>query len=342
LEESKVVSSHPRMANCRPVLRIFIFAAVAALLIAAHVPAAFGQTPTFTLSPSPFSPSAGVDPGGSATATISVQGSNGFDSPVSLTCAVTSSTITTDLPTCLISPETVTPTAIAGLTVYTVGGTPTGTYTVTVTGTSGSDVEMAPQLFLNVVDVEPDYTVTILHPINPTSVNAGNGAEATVTVTPLGSYTGNVTLSCQSVSPAVVASPVCAFQPPTVSVTSNTGGTSVLTVSTFGPLQNSELRWPGKFYGLGFIVPGIALAGIGAAGARKRKVLWFCLLAVVATAMLALPSCSGTKSGLNNSNNLITPKNSYTLTLTGVDTNGVAPSNSVGSSDQATVSLTVN
>jgi len=329
------------MANFRPVSRIFIFAAVVALFIVAHLSAAFGQTPSFTLSPSPLSPSAGVDPGGSATATVSVQGSSGFSGSVSLTCSVTSSTITTDLPTCLISPQTVTPDAIAALTLNTVGSTPAGTYTVNVTGTSGSDVEAAPQIFLNVVDVEPDYAVTVLRAISPTTVTAGNGAEATVTVTPLGTYTGTVTLSCQSVTPAVVASPICAFQPPTVSVTTNTGGSSVLTISTYGPLKNSELRLPRGFYAFAFVVPGIALAGVGAAGARKRKVAWFFLLAVVATAILALPSC-GNKSGLNNNNSLITPKNTYQFTLTGVDTNGIAPSNSSGSTDQATVSLTVN
>jgi hypothetical protein len=45
---------------------------------------------------------------------------------------------------------------------------------------------------------------------------------------------------------------------------------------------------------------------------------------------------------LNNPNNLITPKNTYTLTLTGVDVNGEGPSNAASTSAQATIVLTVN
>jgi hypothetical protein len=332
------VSSHPRMVNFRLVLRPFVFALLLALFTAAHVSVAYGQT--FTLTPSALSPSAGIDPGGSATATINVQGSGGFNSAVSLTCTVTSSTVTSDLPTCLISPSTVTPDAIAGLTLSTIGSTPSGTYTITVTGTSGSIVVPA-QLFLNVIDVEPDYTLTVLRTISPTTVNAGNGAEATVTVTPLGTYTGTVTLSCLSVTPTVIASPICAFNPPSVQIGNSVGTNSILTVSTYGPTNNSKLWSPREFYAFAFIVPGLALAGFGVGGGRRKKMLWIFMLMAVASSLLLLPSCGNT-SGLNNNNSLVTPKNTYTFTLTGVDTNGVAPSNSTSNNDQATVSLTVN
>lgn len=332
------MSSHPRMVNFRLVLRPFVFALLLALFTAAHVSVAYGQS--FTLTPSALSPSAGIDPGGSATATISVQGIGGFDSSVSLTCTVTSSIVTTDAPLCTISPLSVIPNASPALTLTTVGSTPSGTYTITVTGTSGSEVETA-QLFLNVIDVEPDYTLTVLRTISPTTVNAGNGAEATITVTPLGTYTGTVTLSCLSVTPTVIASPICAFDPPSVQIGNSVGTSSVLTVSTYGPTKNSKLWSPRSFYAFAFIVPGLALAGLGIGGSRRKKMLWIFMLMAIASSLLFLPACGNT-SGLNNNNSLVTPKNTYTFTLTGVDSNGVAPSNSTSNNNQATVSLTVN
>jgi hypothetical protein len=55
---------------------------------------------------------------------------------------------------------------------------------------------------------------------------------------------------------------------------------------------------------------------------------------------MVLPSCGGTHTIQNNNSGLVTPKNTYTLTLTGVDQNGNAPSNTGTSA--ASVSLIVN
>jgi hypothetical protein len=55
-----------------------------------------------------------------------------------------------------------------------------------------------------------------------------------------------------------------------------------------------------------------------------------------------LPSCGSTHAISNNSNGLVTPKNTYTVTLTGVDANGISPSNTTTTTTAATVSLTVN
>jgi hypothetical protein len=68
------------------------------------------------------------------------------------------------------------------------------------------------------------------------------------------------------------------------------------------------------------------------------------LLMSVASGLLLLPSCgsSTTPTTSNNANNLVTPKNTYTVTLTGVDQNGVSPSNITSTSSAASVTLTVN
>jgi hypothetical protein len=324
------------MLNLKPVIPAFVFG----LLL--FTPLAHGQG--FTLTPTTLSPPAGVDPGGTATATVSVQSTGGFDSPVTLSCAVTSSGFTTDLPVCTPSPMSVTPNAVASLTITTVGDTAPGQYTLTVTGTSGSITETAPAIFLNVVNVQQDYTITVSKAISPGTVTAGSGAQATVTITPTASYEGNVTLSCVSVAPTVIGSPVCSFLPPTVDVTNSAAPTSVLTITTFGPTNGTTvtaLSPPRLFYSFWLALPGLALLGAGTSRTGRKKFLGIFLLTLVAGGLLFLPSCSSSNP-TNNPQGLITPKDTYTFTLTGVDQNGVTPSNTTTSTDQATVILTVN
>ena len=332
------------MLNSRQVSRTILFGLLLCIFAAVHAPLAAAQTQNFTLSASSFSPPAGVDPGGTATAVITLSSSDNYTGSVALTCAVTSSESTTTLPVCLISPSDATPGATPSLTVTTVGAAP-GTYTVAVTGTSpGSDTETV-TLYLNVVDVPQDYTLTVSTAISPGTVTAGDGAQAIVTVTPIASYIGEVTLSCLSVTPITTAAPFCAFNPPTVDVSNGTAPTAVLTVSTYGTLQNqANLSMPRVFYALWLAIPGLGLVGIGVSEGSRKKLLGLLLLVGVAVGLLILPSCNSTNtlSNSNNSNGLVTPNNTYTITLTGVDKNGVSPSNTTTSTSQATVTLTVN
>jgi hypothetical protein len=331
------------MLNFRQVSRTLLFGLVL-LFAAGLLPFAAAQTQNFTLSASSFSPPAGVDPGGTATAVITVSTPDSYTGSVALTCAVTSNGGAATLPLCQISPSAVTPDATPSLTVTTLGAA-AGTYMVTVTGTStGSDTETV-TLFLNIVSVPQDYTLTVSTAISPGTVNAGFGAQATVTVTPISGYSGNVTLSCLSITPPVTAAPFCSFKPPTVDVTGSGAPTSVLTVSTFGVVPNqTKLRRPPIFYALWLAIPAVALVGIGASGGRRRKLLGLLLLMAVASGLLLLPSCgsSNVPTTSNNANNLVTPKNTYTITLTGVDDNGISPSNITSTSAAASVSLSVN
>jgi hypothetical protein len=95
-----------------------------------------GTIPDFVVSVSPPT-TASVTPGASASYTISVDGLNGFNSAVTLTCPA-------GLPSgasCAFVPPSVTPDSApvtSTLTIATSATTPAGTSNVTVTGTSGS------------------------------------------------------------------------------------------------------------------------------------------------------------------------------------------------------------
>src|SRR5882672_882226 len=293
LEESKVVSSEPFMVNPRQVVRPLVFGLLLAVFSAASVSAAYGQ---FTLSvSSQLSPSA-IDPGGSSIATLDVE-PNGSSSPVSFStipCTVTP-VQTAGTPQCLVSPDPATPPAKPSLTVTTTGATPPGLYTITVTGDNGSTSQTV-TLSLNVVNVTQDYTLSVSPTTaTPSPVKAGASATTTVTVTPIASYTGDVTLACLTVTPTVALAPVCSFNPPTVMVTSSSAApTSVLTITTTGPAAR---RWNQRsYYALWLAIPGLALVGVGATGARGRNVLGALLLITVASSLLLLPACGSSKS----------------------------------------------
>lgn len=353
LEESKVVSSYPLMLNPRPVLRTIIFALLLPAFFAAHVSLAYGQD--FGLTASPLFPPA-VTSGANATSTIDLTASNGFDSPVSLSCAVTASDgATTGLPTCVVSPASQTPPADGpALTVYT-SGAQTGQYTIIVTGTSGSLPPQTATLLLSVQDIPEDYTLTVSKAISPPSVEAGLGAQATVTVTPIGSYSGTVYLYCLSVTPVETAGPFCSFAateastslpPNAVTVIAGTPATAVLTITTFGAAATTTATAkptePSTFYGLWLVLPGLAILGAGASGSHRKKLIGLFLLMLIATGLLLMPACNTTtNNGTTAPNGDVTPAETYTFTMTGVDQNGVAPSNNSTASEAATVSLTV-
>jgi hypothetical protein len=354
LEESKVVSSHPFMVNPRQIVRAIVFASLLLVLSAASVSLAYGQSFTLSVPAGLHQPS--VDPGGSSTAIIDLGASGGFDSPVSLSCTVTSTQVSGPPPQCTVSPQSQIPPADGpSLTITTTGGsdgTPAGTYPITVTGTSGS-ITQSVTLYLNVTDLTEDYTLSVSPTTAiPSPVPAGSQATTTVTVTPIGDYTGYVTLSCLSIAPIVTAAPYCSFAattgstslpPGTVQVTSGAPATATLTISTYGPTTVTTRR-PNRsmFYAFWLAIPGLALVGVGATRRHRKKLMGVLLLLAVANGLLLLPACGTTTTGTAAPNGQITPNNTYTFTLTGADQNGVGPSNLNCKTCEATVSLAVN
>lgn len=212
-----------------------------------------------------------------------------------------------------------------------------------VTGTSGS-VNQTVIFYLSVADLTEDYSLSVLPTTAiPSPIPAGSSATTTVTVMPIGSYSGNVTLACLSINPIVIAAPYCSFNPNPVMVTGGAGAVSTITVTTFGPAAAStkRLSLPRTFYALWLAVPGLALVGAFTGGGRRRKFLGMFFLLAVAAGLLVLPACNTSTIGTTAVNGQVTPNNSYMLTLSAADANGAGPSNIGTGADAATVAITV-
>jgi hypothetical protein len=324
------------MVNCKRVARASTL--LLPVFLAASVSLARGQD--FTLTVPAGLHTASVNPGGSSTASIDLEPVGTFDTPVALSCAVTSGPVTTSPPVCVVSPDSATPPAEPSLTVTTTDTIPAGTYQITITGVSGS-ITHSTAVALNVTPLTEDYTLSVLPTTaTPSPVAAGSPATTTVTVSAIGSYSGHtVTLSCFSVTPIATGAPVCAFNPPGVLVTTGISPTSTLTITTFGTAVTTRNQsQPRMFYALWLVVPGLALVGVGVTGARRKRLLGLLLLMALASSVLLIPACNTTTT--NGPNNEVTPDNTYVFTLSGADENGAGPSNSTATTTTGTTGTT--
>ena len=324
------------------------------LLVIAVGPFAAAQgTSEFTLAAGSLDPVA-VAPGGTSSSTITIGSVNGFSGSVALSCQVTSNqTVITSPPVCTVSPTSVTPPATATATITTTAQTTPVAYSIAVTGTTATPTTFTtPGQGLTVLAVTPQFTITVQSAVAPNSVPAGNGAEGVISVNPVNGYTspsgasGGITLYCSSITPLVTIPPVCSFSYPqgknNLTVTPGTSATSTLTISTFGPVPTGALVSPRKFYALWMPLPLLGFLGIGAAlNKRSRHVCGMLAVLVVCGSLLLMPACSGTNTTSTSTPNGVTPANSYSFTIVGIDSDGVVSSNTGTNSTATTVSLTV-
>jgi hypothetical protein len=170
-------------------------------------------TPDFSISASPSSRT--VTQGSPTTYTATVTPSGGFTGNVSLTASGLPSGASATFSPASISSGTST------LTVTTSTSTPTGTYTLMITGTSGS-LTHPTTVTLVVTGANPGFSISA-SPSSRTVVRP-NPATYTVNVTALNGFTGTVTLSARGLPSGATAS----FNPTSVAGS----GTSTMTVST--------------------------------------------------------------------------------------------------------------
>ncbi len=301
-----------------------------------------------TLQAAAFNPDA-VAPGGNSFSTITVGSINGFSGTVDLSCQVTS-TVTTlvDPPMCTVSPSTVTPPASASASVTTMSGTSTVGYTVTISAVPSEGPAPLPvPLSLTVLAVTAQFTITVDRPVEPTSVPAGNASTGTVTINPINGYvspagSAGVVLSCATVAPLVTIPPVCSFSPPLP--IQGQPVTATITITTFGPVITGSGAGaaPRTFYALWIPLPLLALAGFSAVSRSPRSSrVWGVLSLFLLCAALSLVPACGNSTATTSTPNGVTPNNTYSFTIMGVDSNGVISSNTSSTSTSPTVSLTV-
>ena len=308
---------------------------------------ASAQAADFTLQAGPFSPDA-VAPGGTSSSNVTIGAAvNGSSGTVNLTCQVSSTQATTSTPGCAVSPTTVTFPAGATATITTTLQTTTVGYSITITGTDSSGALTTPPQSLTVLAVTPQFTISVQSPVVPGSVPAGSGSEGVIILNPINGYisptrqigsqmVSGVTLACTSITPLVSFPPVCSFNPPSPRL-DGTAITSTLTISTNGPTITGAVAHPRSFYALWMPVPMLALVGLGAAvgGKGSRKAWGWLGLFVIGGTVFLMPACGNTTpttSALKG----VTPNNTYSFTVVGVDADGVVSSNTASA-----VTLTV-
>jgi hypothetical protein len=269
------------------------------------------QPPTFALSGSAINPFA---PGASATSSLTITPSGGFTGSVALTCAVANGAAGATAPACSVAPSVAIPgtqPVTSTLTINSASATTPGTYSATVTGTSGA-VAQTTTVAITITPLPPPPTFAL----SGTAVSiasAGGTGTSTITVTPSGGFTGSVTLAC-----ALTSSPSGAIDPPTCAVaqpgaiSGSQPVTSMLTIDTT-KTGTAALHNPFKRM--------LTLGGGGTVLAllffclplRRRK--WQTLLGVLlfAFAAIAATGC-GAHTTLNQTG---TTAGTYTVTVTG-------------------------
>jgi uncharacterized membrane protein len=150
----------------------------------AYVTLVIPTPPNFTLAASPTSRS--VPAGASTTYTVTVGAQNGFTGNVALSLGG----LPSNVGTASFTPATIAGAGTAQLSVATPATAPPGTYSLTVTGTSGSITRSAT---ITLMVTPRDFTFSA----SPSSVTVSRGQTATYTVSvgSVGGFTGNVSLS---------------------------------------------------------------------------------------------------------------------------------------------------
>jgi uncharacterized membrane protein len=197
-------------------------------------------TPDYAVAASPASQS--VVQGSGTSYTVTVTPSGGFTSTVGFSVS--------GLPAgaaATFNPASVAGSGSSTMAVTTNSTTPTGSYPLTITGTSGTLTHTALVTLVVTAPVAPDFSLSA-SPASQT-VTQGSGTSYTATVTPSGGFTGTVTFSASGLptgaaatfNPASVAGSGSSTMSVTTSSTTPTGSYALTITGTSGTLTHNTL-----------------------------------------------------------------------------------------------------
>lgn len=264
--------------------------------------------PGFEVIASAISP-ATVTAGNSATSTVTVLPTFGFNQTVTLTC--------TGIPSganCAFNPATIPKSSgTSSLTITTSASLSAGTYALQVQGSAGSTVNSVPVSL--VVGAAPDFTVGAASG-SPSSltVTAGQTASFSLALVGTGSFLGTVNLSC-AITPAATPAPTCSLSSSSVQISGTGTQTVTVKVGTTAPV--SGIVAPHATFPSGLLPLLWALIFLGSlwfwARNRKRQ-------PVLATPIIVLffafsVGCGGSSSSSTHTTPG-TPAGTYTATAT--------------------------
>ena len=158
-----------------------------------------------------------------------------------------------------------------------------------------ANLSVAPDAFLTEISstVTPPQGFTInVSTLSPNAISVGSSGTATVTVTSVNGFGGNVSLAC-AVTPKTAVPPTCTNSPQTVSLPANGTVTAKLTIGTTAPTASVGFTLGALWLplaGLAFVTPGLARI-------QRRRRFFFMGVGLLLTALLLMPGCvSGTGS----------------------------------------------
>jgi hypothetical protein len=271
----------------------------------------------FSLSATTFSPST-VTAGNSSSATIGLISNFGFNQTVTLVCSGLPSGAT-----CAFNPASVPGgTATSLLTISTAGNTAAGTYPMEVQASAGT---LTHQVALTlVVQAAPDFAITG-PPTASQRVSAGQSAMFTMSLTPVGSFSGTVSLGC-AIVPATTPAPACTLSTSSVQFNGGAAQTVTVTAATTAPGSTMVARIANRAGFSTASTPLLVLVGLLTLRRRKTLSLLGALLIVATfTPLIGCGSGSGMSSHSQPASG--TPSGTYTITVTA--TSGTLTHNAV-------------
>ena len=278
----------------------------------------------FQLSATALSP-ASVSAGSSTTSTVSVVPAVGFTGAVTLSCVGLPGDATCQF----IPPSVAGGSGTSSLTITTTSSAASGTYPVQVQGAAGSLTTTATLSLVIQAPAASDFTIAPPTAASQT-ITAGQSAKFALALTPTGSFSGTVNLTC-AIAPAATPPPTCTLSRASVQITGSGAQSVTATVATTAPTTTAAtppLNLPAPSLPLLWTATLLSFAWL-LLRYRKRQPILARYCSSLASASLA--GCGG---GSSPSPTPIpgTPSGTYTATVT---------ANSGNSTHATTVQVTV-